>query len=67
MTQPTSTFEPLVLIDNNDGTATLSSDPELRLADEHNQQIKRAWGLTKKLLNADEIESFGELLRHYGA
>jgi hypothetical protein len=26
MTQPTSTFEPLVLIDNNDGTATLSSD-----------------------------------------
>jgi hypothetical protein len=26
MLQPTSTFESLVLIDNNDGTATLSSD-----------------------------------------
>lgn len=41
----------------------LATDPKLSLEDEHNQQLKRAWGLSKKLLSAEEIEAFGEVLR----
>lgn len=43
----------------------LAKNSELQLEDEHNQQIRRAWQLGKKLLSAEEIEAFGELLRHY--
>ncbi len=43
----------------------LSADPELSLGDEERMEIRRAWALGKKLLSAEEIESFGEMLRHY--
>ena len=44
----------------------LLTDLEFSLGDAERMEIRRAWWLSKKLFDADEIEAFGELLRHYG-
>jgi hypothetical protein len=44
----------------------LATDPELTLDDEDYMEFRKAWRLTKQMLNLAEMAAFKERLRHYG-
>ncbi len=36
------------------------------VGDENHMEFRKAWRLSKQMLNIDEIASFREMLRHFG-